>query len=206
MLDNKGFDLWANNYDETVDCSDMENSYPFAGYKELMNSVFKNIIQKNNVKILDIGIGTGLLCNELYKMGYKITGIDFSEEMLKICKEKMPFAEFMQYDFSKRLPEKIKTNKYDFIISTYAIHHLTDDEKYNLINELLELLAENGKIIIGDVSFKTKIELEECRISCKDGWDEDEYYFVFDEIKDKFIDKIKYTKVSFCAGILEIWK
>ena len=32
MLSNKGFDLWADDYDESVDISDEENSYPFAGY------------------------------------------------------------------------------------------------------------------------------------------------------------------------------
>ena len=33
MLDNKGFDLWADGYDKAVGISDEENTYPFAGYK-----------------------------------------------------------------------------------------------------------------------------------------------------------------------------
>ena len=35
MLDNKGFDLWADGYDAAVGLSDEENSYPFAGYKDV---------------------------------------------------------------------------------------------------------------------------------------------------------------------------
>ena len=33
MLDNKGFDLWADGYDKSVGLSDEENTYPFAGYR-----------------------------------------------------------------------------------------------------------------------------------------------------------------------------
>ena len=36
MLDNKGFDLWADGYDLAVGLSDEENTYPFAGYKEIL--------------------------------------------------------------------------------------------------------------------------------------------------------------------------
>ena len=33
MLDNKGFDLWADGYDIDVGITDDNNEYPFAGYK-----------------------------------------------------------------------------------------------------------------------------------------------------------------------------
>lgn len=40
MLNSKGFDLWANGYDKSVGLSDEENSYPFAGYKSVLNNIF----------------------------------------------------------------------------------------------------------------------------------------------------------------------
>ena len=36
MLDKFGFDLWAEDYDETVELSDSEDTYPFAGYKDVL--------------------------------------------------------------------------------------------------------------------------------------------------------------------------
>ena len=39
MLDQKGFDLWADGYDRAVGLSDGDNSYPFAGYKEVLKIV-----------------------------------------------------------------------------------------------------------------------------------------------------------------------
>lgn len=41
MLNNKGFDLWADGYDKTVGISDEENTYPFAGYKRYLGSFFR---------------------------------------------------------------------------------------------------------------------------------------------------------------------
>lgn len=41
MLDDKGFDLWADGYDKAVRLSDESNEYPFAAYKEVLNTVYK---------------------------------------------------------------------------------------------------------------------------------------------------------------------
>ena len=46
------------------------------------------------------------------------------------------------------------------IISTYAFHHLNEDEKYIAIGEMIRVLKDNGLIIIGDLMFESK-EAEE---------------------------------------------
>jgi hypothetical protein len=40
----------------------------------------------------------------------------------------------------------------------------------------------------------------------KDGWDDDEFYIVYDEIKDNLesIYKIEFIKISICAVIITI--
>ena len=40
MLNNKGFDLWADGYDKSVGLSDEANTYPFAGYKKVLSLQF----------------------------------------------------------------------------------------------------------------------------------------------------------------------
>ena len=55
MLDNKGFDLWADGYDKTVGVSDEGNTYPFAGYKDVLGTIYKTIMEKPNAVVLDIG-------------------------------------------------------------------------------------------------------------------------------------------------------
>ena len=43
MLDSKGFDLWADGYDESVHLCEENNEYPFAGYKDVLNIIYKII-------------------------------------------------------------------------------------------------------------------------------------------------------------------
>ena len=40
MLDEKGFDLWADGYDSSVGLSDESDSYPFAGYRDILNEIY----------------------------------------------------------------------------------------------------------------------------------------------------------------------
>ena len=46
MLSNQGFNLWADNYDKTVQISEENNLYPFAGYKKILNVIFNEAMQK----------------------------------------------------------------------------------------------------------------------------------------------------------------
>jgi putative AdoMet-dependent methyltransferase len=208
MLDNKGFDIWAETYNNSVKISDEKNVYPFAGYEKLMKTILNNILDDKKSSVLDIGIGTGILSTELYKNGYTITGIDFSEEMIKVCKTKMPLARLIQYDFTKGLPKELENEKFDYIISTYAMHHLEDNEKIILVKKLTKILDNNGSIIIGDIGFQTKEQFDECKLLYNNEWDDEEYYFVYDELKNKFTDEytINYNKISICAGIIVIRK
>ena len=90
MLDKKGFDLWAEDYDKTVGISDEEKTYPFAGYKDVLGGIFQTIMEKPNATVLDIGFGTGTLTTKLYEHGHTIYGQDFSSKMIDLAAKKMP--------------------------------------------------------------------------------------------------------------------
>ncbi len=207
MLDNKGFDLWADGYDKSVQLSEENDEYPFVGYKDILNTIYNIVHKKEKVRILDIGFGTGILTKKLYDDGYEIYGIDFSQKMIEIAKEKMPLANLIKYDFSKGLPEEIKDNSFDYIISTYAMHHLEDEEKNEFIEKLENYLNKGGKIIIGDIAFKTRELLEKCKADYNEYWDDEEIYFVFEELKESLFNKnISFTEISHCSGVIQISK
>ena len=207
MLDNKGFDLWADGYDKSVQLSEEDNEYPFAGYKDVLNTIYNIIHRKEKAKVLDIGFGTGVLTKKLYDDGYEIYGIDFSERMLEIAKEKMPLAKLVQYDFSRGLPKELENIQFNYIISTYAMHHLEDEDKIKFINKLEKYLSRDGRIIIGDIAFETRELLEQCKVKYENYWDDEEIYFVFDELKEFFPEEdISFTTISHCAGIIQLRK
>ena len=144
---------------------------------------------------------------DLWADGYEIYGIDFSERMLEISKEKMPLAKLVQYDFSRGLPKELENIQFDYIISTYAMHHLEDEDKIKFINKLEEYLSRDGRIIIGDIAFETRELLEQCKVKYENYWDDEEIYFVFDELKEFFPEEdISFTTISHCAGIIQLRK
>lgn len=203
MLDNKGFDLWADGYDKSVGLSDEENLYPFAGYKDVLARIYQIVLAKGKPAILDIGFGTGALTSKLYEQGCEVWGQDFSNKMIELAYEKMPNAHLFQGDFSKGLVEPVLQNSYDFTIATYSLHHLTDDEKAALIKAMKRLLKPDGVILIGDVAFSTREELERCRMEVGEEWDDEEIYFVHEEMKKIFPD-MEYERISYCAGLLSL--
>ncbi len=203
MLDQKGFDLWADGYDKAVGLSDEEDSYPFAGYKEVLGRIFRQVMETSGASVLDIGFGTGTLAAKLYERGCQIYGQDFSPRILELAREKMPEARLYPGDFSLGLAEPLQNQSYDYIIATYSLHHLTDAQKASFLPGLLDRLNGGGTLLIGDVAFETRSELEACRQEAGEDWDDDEYYFVADELRKSF-PTLRFTKVSHCAGILTL--
>ena len=200
MLDSKGFDLWSDDYDKTVTLSEEADEYPFAGYKTVLNEIYKTIRSANGKTVLDIGFGTAILTHRLYTDGYEIYGIDFSEKMLLTAKLKMPNATLIKHDFSNGLPGELQTKTFDFIICTYALHHLTNPQKIAFINDLLPRLTPKGKLLIGDIAFETQSQLEDCAAKAGNEWDDEEIYSVAEQLRTAF-PNLQFKKISFCAGI-----
>ncbi|UTY29312.1 class I SAM-dependent methyltransferase [Treponema putidum] len=207
MLDSKGFDLWSDNYDTQVEISDEENVYPFAGYKKVLGTVYKKIRKQNPKDILDIGFGTAILTKKLYDDGYNIYGIDFSNEMIKKAKQKMPNAELLQFDFTGGLPKEFEQKQFDVILSTYAIHHIDDDAKKSYILKLLKSLNPKGILIFGDVAFETEKDMEAARKKDYEEWDDEEYYLIAERFNLWFPHlKTDFIKISYCSGVFTICK
>ena len=205
MLNSNGFDMWADGYDGSVRLSENDNEYPFAGYKEVLNTIYKTVRAGLGNRILDIGFGTAVLTQKLYNDGYTVFGMDFSQKMLDIGKTKMPDAVLIKHDFSMGFPEEFKNESFDFITCTYAIHHLTDERKAEFIGELKAHLNPDGLILIGDVAFEKVEDLERCRRESGDLWDDDEIYMVEETVKT-LVRNASFEKITFCSGFFTIRK
>jgi putative AdoMet-dependent methyltransferase len=204
MLSKEGFNEWAGNYDETI--SKSSQGYPFEGYYDVLGFVQNSVTIGESTKILDLGIGTGLLTYEIYKKGGEVIGVDFSEKMIEEAYKKMPNGIFYSYDFQDEIISQLYDHQYDYIISSYAIHHVNDERKVDLFKQLSGLLKSGGKIIIADVAFENNHHLNQIRQETG-GWDEDEYYIVWEDFQEKLKEKGlqgSYHQISKCAGVIEI--
>ena len=203
MLNNTGFDLWADGYDRSVGLSDENGRYPVAGYRDMMNTLFQRVLAQSGRDVLDIGSGTGVLTSRLCEQGCRIYGQDFSARMIELAQAKMPDAQLYQGDFSQGLVPELCARQYDAILATYSLHHLTDAQKISFLRTLLPLLKADGCIFIGDVAFRTREALEACRKSAGDAWDEDEIYFVYDELRPHF-PVLTFESFSHCTALLTL--
>lgn len=206
MLGKQGFNEWAAEYDETVRMSEREETYPFAGYGEILSDVFQSVNSGQQASILDIGFGTGALASALYEQGHRISGIDFSVEMIERAAKKMPQAELMEWDMADGLPPAFDGRLFDGIVSTYALHHLPDADKWAFLKLLLQKIAPQGTLVIGDIAFRTRQDLEACRSNYADVWDGDEEYIVFEELEAALlgIADCEFTAHSHCGAIIKL--
>lgn len=205
MLDEQGFDNWSEGYDQTV--LNGELGYPFEGYRRVLDTVFTLAQEARPHRVLDIGIGTGQLAQRFYKLGMEITGIDFSEGMLRQARAIMPLARLHHWDMNTGFPPELEAEQYDCIISTYAFHHFEDSNKLDLIQQLLKKLSGGGRLILGDIAFETGAMLELCRNNSTTDWDETEHYISMDAFGSSLRGmniQYSYEQVSSCAGVLTI--
>lgn len=103
-----------------------------------------------NETVLDIACGTGeferLLLNEYSKQ--KIVGVDISENMLAIAKQKC--AAFPQVSFHQASAENLPfaDNTFDVIVSASSFHYF--DNPIGVLTEMRRVLKPDGKVIILD--------------------------------------------------------
>ena len=204
-MDASHFDNWAEDYDNDVRESNQAESYPFAGYDRVLDRIAGFVLAEPVGKILDLGTGSGTLASRFYDEGWKISAVDFSEEMIKQARERMPEARFLIADFAKELPKELDGQKFDFIVMTYAFHHLDYEKQANFLRLLLPFLTENGKILIGDISFETKMDFEKAKLQSGGEWDDEEFYPIVEELRAQLPDlHFEHEVISFCATVMRI--
>lgn len=97
-------------------------------------------------KILDIGCGSGVPIDKfLWEKGFKVTGIDISEEMIGLAKENLPDSDFFVKDMAGI---DFTANSFDAIVSFYAIFHIPREEHLPLLKKLHPLLKRDGYLLI----------------------------------------------------------
>jgi tRNA (cmo5U34)-methyltransferase len=130
-------------------------------FDDFYRKISDPISMNNNIEILDIGCGTGIELQYLFNKNpkIKITGIDLSEKMLLKLKEKyIDKINQIQLIRGSFLHYKIKEDYYDYIISVWALHHLTYEKKLKVYKKIYYGLKENSYYIEGDYIVSEKEE------------------------------------------------
>lgn len=97
-------------------------------------------------RVLDIGCGDGRLMALIRLARPQVTGVvlDFSPTMLEAARRRFaeaPGIEVFEHDLSLPLPD---LEKFDAVVSCFAIHHLSDARKEELYREVFDALRPGG--------------------------------------------------------------
>lgn len=92
-------------------------------------------------KVLDIGSGGGRDSAHMLAEGLNVTGIDFSEHMLKAAKQNAPGGEFLLMDFEEL---KFETEAFDGVWANASLHHVPKTRLLPVLKRIHEILKPNG--------------------------------------------------------------
>lgn len=120
------------------------------GYR-LLDDDFKHLTSltdrlEKNARILDLGCGNGLPIDKyLVEKGFKVIGIDLSEEQIRQAKINIPSAEFKVMDMDNL---DFENKSYEAVISFHSIYHLPRSGHEKLIKKIYDILVEGGYLMI----------------------------------------------------------
>ncbi|MGB7969989.1 MAG: class I SAM-dependent methyltransferase [Methanobacterium sp.] len=145
MSNGQLYEKYAAYYDKIYSYVDYE------GESKFINWAVNEHKTSSGVELLDVACGTGSHALIL-KNDFNITGLDINENMLKIAREKVVEANFVQGDM-----KKLEINvKFDVIICIFsAIHYNTNYKELECTLKNFYNHMKNGGILIYDLSFNT---------------------------------------------------
>ena len=195
------FDDWAATYDESASPG---IGFPFDGYQRVLQTIFECASCPPGASVLDLGIGTGNLASLFSVAGCRMWGLDFSPEMLKHARTKLPHATLAVADLRTTWPLAFQ-RRFDCIVSAYTFHHFPLEEKVTLVQQVLTYYLEpGGQLLIGDIAFTGTAEEDAQRQALGEEW-EQEYYWLAEETKPAFGAvgiQVDFMPISSCAGFL----
>lgn len=113
---------------------------------------------KRPLKVLDVGCAQGFFSLNLAKHGATVTGIDFQEENINLCKELARTSgldvNFVRTD-AKEFLEQEKLG-YDLILGFSIFHHVINRDGIDVVRKILEKLARDGASLLLEMALKTE--------------------------------------------------
>jgi SAM-dependent methyltransferase len=144
---NDPYDSWAWLYNST-----MGPDYGREQYALLERVLLPNVAE--GAAILDLCCGTGQLIQPLLDAGYRVTGLDASEEMLHFAKENAPGADYLHEDARRfSLPAR-----FDAVFSTSAsLNHILSLEDLNRVFANVRNALRDGGTFVFDLNHLSQL-------------------------------------------------
>lgn len=146
------YERFASLYDHLME------DVPYEKWVKILNE-YRNKYQIQGKKLLDLACGTGELSYRFANEGFQVTGVDLSENMLAIAREKLEAKGLNIPLFQQNMAELDNFEKFDFItIFCDSLNYLaSEDEVISTFEGVAKNLNDNG-LFLFDVHSEYKME------------------------------------------------
>ena len=96
-------------------------------------------------RALDFGCGTGRSTRFLRDLGFTVTGVDISEDMLRIARERDPAGDYRLTPGDNF--EGLDVGAFDLVLAAFTFDNIPAAAKTGIFHDLGTLLAPNGAIM-----------------------------------------------------------
>ncbi len=128
------------------------------GYTKVLDWVAQNAGINQDSVVIELGSGTGNLTVRLPPCR-SLVCVDVSAEMSKIAKRKLDGISHISYVQADILEYfDADPPPFDVAISTYVVHHLTQQERELLFDQLVQRLLPGGRALFGDLMLESARE------------------------------------------------
>ncbi len=108
----------------------------------------KNLLQ--NIEILDIGCGGGLISEPMAQLGGKVTGIDAAEKNIKVASLHSK-KNNLKINYLNKSPEQLNSEKkFDVILNLEIVEHVNNLDLY--LKSCSHLLKKNGLMFTATIN------------------------------------------------------
>lgn len=142
---------WSKRADEFSDArlADLKNDQK----GRWLDIIRENMPEKINMKVLDIGTGTGFFTFILQDLGCMAVGIDYSEQMIENARDDAKKLGYDNVEFLRMDAQNLEfeDNTFDFVISRNVTWTLPDPKK--AYKEMIRVLKNGGRILNFDANY-----------------------------------------------------
>jgi SAM-dependent methyltransferase len=117
------------------------NTY-YLAYRDLPKILADQVV---GVRALDFGCGTGRSTRFLRKLGFNVTGVDVSEDMLRIARSTDPTGDYRLVTGDNF--DKMDVGAFDLVLSAFTFDNIPGAMKTRVFRDLGKLLAPDGTIV-----------------------------------------------------------
>jgi ubiquinone/menaquinone biosynthesis C-methylase UbiE len=120
-------------------------------------AVFTEVIGTEKLSILDVGTGPGVVAFQLTQLGHNVTGVDFSDEMLKVARKNADlFGLNVKFQKGEADDLPFQDGTFDVVVSKYVLWTIPDPDK--ALKEWYRVVKPGGKVVYVDGNWTTDLE------------------------------------------------